>query len=198
MKTFAFASAALLTFAAFSLHSKDAHALGPVNVEVGGKVGFATNPDGDYPYNPLGVGIGARGGVEILNSIYVGGNVMYYFGGSEDAGGGSVSSHALLLGVEGGYGFHLSILTIRPQLGIGEATLSSSISGGLASATSADLSNSTTKLYLEPGVTAFVTLGVLYVGANVNVLVIPGVDQGNGDSKVWASFTPGIQVGARF
>ncbi|HEX7663119.1 MAG TPA: hypothetical protein VF407_01345, partial [Polyangiaceae bacterium] len=113
----------------------------------------------------------------------------------EDLGGGSVSTHALMLGVEGGYGFHLSILTVRPQLGIGEATISSSISGGLASTS---LSDSTTKLYLEPGVTAFVTVGVLYVGANVNVLLIPGVDSGNGDSKLWASFTPGLQVGARF
>lgn len=195
MKTFAFASAALLSFAAFSLHATEAHALGPVNVEVGAKVGYATNPESDAAYNPLGVGLGARGGVEILDSIYVGGNVMYYFGGSQDTAAGSVSSHALMLGVEAGYGFHLSMLTIRPQLGIGEATLSSSYSSGIASGS---LDASTTKLYLEPGVTAFVTLGVFYVGANVNVLLIPGIDDGTGGSKVWASFTPGIQFGARF
>ncbi len=197
MKTFVFASAAALSFAALSLHPSEAHALGPVNVEVGAKVGLATNPVSDAPYNPLGLGLGARGGVEILDSIYVGGNLMYYFGGSQDLPGstGSASSHALLLGVEAGYGFHLSMLTIRPQLGVGEATLSSSFS---SSNGSTSLDGSTTQLYLEPGVTAFVTLGVVYIGGNVNLLVIPGVDQGNGDSKTWLSFAPGIQVGARF
>jgi hypothetical protein len=184
-----------LFFVFLFFRSTEAHALGPINVEVGAKVGYATNPNSDLALNPLGIGIGARGGVEFLGGIYGGLSAMYYFGGTNDniAPGVSGSEHAFLLGVEGGYGFHFSILTIRPQLGIGNGTFSSSATVNGVSASTSD-----SHIYLEPGVTGLVTFGLLYVGADVNLLVIPGVDQGDGTSKTYASFALNGEVGVRF
>jgi hypothetical protein len=47
-------------------------------------------------------------------------------------------------------------------------------------------------------VVGLVNVGLLYVGADVNVLLIPGVDQGNGDSKTYASLAINGEVGVRF
>ena len=184
-----------LFFVFLFFHSTEAHALGPVNVEVGGLVGYATNPNSDGGYNTLGVGIGARGGVEFLG-IYGGLRALYYVGGSTDIpGGGSISSHAFMYGIDGGYSFHILMLTIRPQIGIGNLTLSGSEQ---ADSASASLSVSESHIYVQPGVTGLVTFGVVYVGAELNVLVIPGVDQGDGNSKTYASFAPNAEVGVRF
>jgi hypothetical protein len=184
-----------LFFVFLFFRSPDAHALGPVNIEVGALAGYATNPNSDGGYNTLGVGLGARGGVEFLG-IYGGLRAMYYFGGSADIpGGGSISSHAFMYGIDAGYSFHILMLTIRPQLGIGNVTLAGSVQPDPASAS---VSASDSHLYLQPGVTGLVTFGLVYVGAEVNVLVIPGVDQGDGNSKTYASFAPNAEVGVRF
>jgi hypothetical protein len=184
-----------LFFVFLFLRSGEAHALGPVNIEVGAKAGYATSPSGDLALNPLGIGIGARGGVEFLGGIYAGLSTMYYFGGSNDniAPNVSGSTHSFMYGVEAGYGFHFLIVTIRPQLGLGNLTFSSSatVDGNSSSA-------SDSHIYLEPGVTGLVSLGLVYVGADVNLLVIPGVDQGDGNSKTYASFAMNGEVGVRF
>jgi hypothetical protein len=175
--------------------SRDAHALGPVSVEVGAKAGLATNPADSGQPNPLGFGIGARGGIEIMN-VYVGANVLYYFGSTQTLSTGlgsvDVSEHTLLYGLEGGYGFKFldDLITLRPQLGIGNATYSVS---GLG-----PLDGSRSNLYLEPGVTVLVGLGGLYVGGDANYLVFPSADQGGGQTKTWTSFTLHGQVGLKF
>jgi hypothetical protein len=171
--------------------SKDAHALGPLSVEVGVKAGVASNPvDSPLP-NPLGFGIGARGGIEIMN-VYVGANVLYYLGSTTTTAIGDVKEHTLLYGLEGGYGFKFldDILTLRPKLGVGNASFSASVG-------SVDLP-SQSNLYLEPGVDVIVGLGGLFVGGDANYLLIPGVDQGNGQSKSYSSFTLHGQVGFKF
>ncbi len=177
---FAFCAGTLMT-------SRDAHALGPVDLEIGAKVGVGTNPissnngsatAGQSAPNPLGFGIGARGGVSILG-FYGGVSLMYYFGSSQNASvpgeSGSLSDHALMYGVEAGYGFTLAdILTIRPQIGIGNLTITASdnLSGVVSGGASASDSN----LYLEPGVTGLVSLGGWFVGADANLLFLPGSD----------------------
>jgi hypothetical protein len=194
-------SASVLVFAvaiggvAFSA-TREAHALGPVDVEVGAKVGVATNPlsDSRLP-NPLGFGLGGRAGVDFLG-VYVGGQFMYYFGSSE--GGeilgqsGSVSQHAVMYGLEAGYGFSaLGFLTIRPQLGIGNSTFTTS---GLLQAVglNGDASTSNSNLYLEPGVVGLISVAGWFAGADANVLFFPGLD----NSK--ASFSLHGQVGMKF
>lgn len=180
---------ALVAGAAFLVSERDAKALGPVDVEVGARVGVATNPDSDGP-NPYGLGLGVRGGVSIFN-IYGGLSFMHYLGSSQDVpGGGSVDFSSTLYGLELGYSIKaIPMLTLRPQLGIGNASLTSSVGS---------FSASSSNLYLEPGVTALVPLGLLYVGADVNLLLLPGVDQGDADSKTFTSLSIHGQVGVQF
>ncbi len=201
-----FAGAVAFGAATFAMTS-NAHALGPVDVEVGAKVGFATNPVSgssatvngvtatSSPPNPLGFGLGARGGVSFLG-FYGGVNFLYYFGSSQDVSvlGQSVSihEHTFMYGLELGYGITLlDLLTIRPQVGIGNATFSSS---GTASGTvNADVGGgSNSNIYIEPGVTGLVSLGGWFVGADANVLFFPGLD----NSK--AAFTLHGQIGFKF
>jgi hypothetical protein len=179
---------AALAIAAISASERDAHALGPVDVEVGARVGVGTNPDSKGP-NPFGLGIGGRAGVSIFH-IYGGLSAIHYFGSSSDiptpAGTISSSYSSTLLGIEAGYSITaIPHLTLRPQLGIGNASFSFG-----------DLSQS--HLYLEPGFVALVTLGLLYVGADVNLLAIPGIDQGAGDTKTYTAFTIHGQIGIQF
>jgi len=185
--------AALALATAVVSFSDNAHAL-PIGVELGAQAGVGSNPT-NSTINPLGFGIGARGGVSILG-IYGGARVMYYLGGSE----GPFSAHTLLYGVEGGFSIRLldDLLTIRPQLGVGNSTWTLT---GSAGGKSADTSNS--YLYLEPGVVAYVALGSFFVGADLNLLVIPGVDEVNlstlqTESKTYTAVTMHGQVGLKF
>ncbi len=204
MKRISVMSVGLAALAGLVSTSRDANALGPVDVEIGAKVGGATNPADSPNPNPLGLGVGARGGVAIFG-FYGGLNAMYYVGSGTDYALGTVtghtSTHALQLGLEAGYGFKLSLLTIRPQIGFGNMSFSgtsdTSVRGG--GTVSTDVSNS--HFYLEPGVTGIVSLGLLFVGADANILLIPGVDQidnqGNQNSKTLTSFTLHAQVGVK-
>lgn len=161
--------------------AQPAHALGPIDLEIGAKAGVGTNPaSGNNALNPLGFGLGGRAGVVLFDHLYGGVNLMYYLGGSE----GPVSEHTLLYGLEAGWGWKLvDILTIRPQVGIGNGTFS--VSGGPAGA-------STSNWYLEPGVTGLVSLGLLFVGADANVLAFPGLQNSN------VALTIHGQVGVKF
>jgi hypothetical protein len=101
---------------------------------------------------------------------------MYYLGGSDNG----VSFNTLMYGVEAGWGLKLlEILTIRPQVGLGNATFS------VGSASSSNL-------YVEPGVTGLASLGMLFVGADANALVFPGLANSN------VAFTLHGQVGLKF
>jgi hypothetical protein len=161
--------------------TRTAHALGPIDLEIGAKAGVGTSPSSEAGApNPLGFGLGGRAGVVLLDHLYGGVNMMYYLGGSE----AGVSFHTLMYGIEAGWGWKLiDILTIRPQVGIGNATFTAS--GGPAS-----VSNS--NWYLEPGVTGLVSLGMLFVGADANVLAFPGLANSN------VAFTIHGQVGVKF
>jgi hypothetical protein len=167
--------------------AQDAFALGPVDLELGARAGGGTNPFGGNPQppNPLGFGLGARGGATIFG-IYGGVGVMYYFGSSETVLGSSVSVHSLLYGAELGYSVKLAILTIRPQVGLGNCTLS---------ATGA---SDTNNLYVEPGLTGLITLGTIFVGADANALILPGIKQADGTTGTSTAFTLHGQVGVKF
>jgi len=177
----------------------------PIEVELAGRAGVGTNPS-DGSINPLGFGIGARGGLSIIG-IYGGLSLMYYTGGSDSVSipGGSVetSAHSLMYGIEGGFNFRLldDFLTLRPQLGIGNYNLTGKGSGNVGNL-SAEESKTSSYLYLEPGVVGYVAFGSLFVGADANILVIPSVDQtgatGQTSSKTYTAFTLHGQVGLKF
>jgi hypothetical protein len=144
---------------------RDASALGPVDLEVAAKVGAGTNPEGGSGSpDPLGFGVGGRAGVSFFH-VYAGVNVMNYFGSSGSFGGVPISQHSLQYGVEVGYGFSLSILTLRPQVGVGNFVV---YGGGSESSGVTTLSVSTNGhiLYVEPGVTAIVPFGIPPPGAS--------------------------------
>jgi hypothetical protein len=174
------ASAALLTGAI----AGDAHALGPIDLEVAAKAGVGTNPSSG-PINLLGFGLGGRAGVSFFG-IYGGVEAMYYLGGSQSIAGENVSLHSVMYGLDLGYNFKVTILTIRPQLGLGNFTVSTSPG-----------SVSKSNLYLEPGVTGLLSFGTFIVGADANLLVLPGINTPTGSSTETA-FTIHGQVGVRF
>jgi hypothetical protein len=179
----------------------DARALGPVDVEVGARIGVATNPASTgVDLNPLGFGLGARGGVDFLG-FYGGVQFMYYLGSTESSaalcggatscGVSAFSTRTLMVGIEAGYGITLTnVLTLRPQMGLGDATFRSSASGsGVANPGSR---GSTSNLYLEPGVAGLFSLGGWFVGVDVNALFFPGM---NGAQT---AFSLHGQVGLKF
>ncbi|HEY6461789.1 MAG TPA: hypothetical protein VIY73_16600, partial [Polyangiaceae bacterium] len=136
--------------------------------------------------NPLGFGLGARGGVDVFG-FYGGVKLMYYFGSSS----GGFSDHSLSEGVDVGYNIKLSILTIRPMVGLGNFTTTGSGAG---------VSESHGTLYVEPGVTALVSLGLIYVGADVNALLLtsePATPPATGNQLDTALTIHG-QVGLKF
>jgi hypothetical protein len=92
-----------------------------------------------------------------------------------------------MYGGEFGYGFKISIVTIRPQFGVGSAIVSGP--GGSASS-----------LYLEPGVTGLVSFGLLFVGVDANVAIFPSTTSGEvmSSSSTNEAFTIHGQVGLRF
>ena len=168
---------------------RDAFALGPVDLEVGAKVGGGTNPFGGDGPNPLGFGLGARAGVGFFG-FYGGLQFMYYFGSSQDVTGLSFNSKALLYGLEGGYSIPLvGFFTLRPQLGVGNMQIN----------TSGQVNDSSGRLYLEPGATLLANIASIFAGVDANVLVLPdapGPVQGNSSWR--AAFTAHVQGGIKF
>jgi hypothetical protein len=169
---------------------REARALGPIDLEAGVKAGVGTNPESTGP-NPYGVGLGARAGVGIFH-LYLGATAIHYFGGSFDFPAPistKVDYSSTLFGVELGYTISaIPLVDIRPQIGLGSASFSASSNG---------TSSSTSKFYLEPGLTVIVPLGLLFVGADANALIVPGVDTPAGTSKSYTSFTLHGQLGIR-
>ena len=95
-----------------------------------------------------------------------------------------------MYGIEAGYNFSVSLLTVRPQLGIGNYTLTASSPGATTSSTS--------NLYLEPGVVGLLSFGQWLVGADANVLFLPGWSDSHPGGSSKAAFTANGEVGVKF
>jgi hypothetical protein len=180
------------------LVTTEAHALGPLDLEIGAKAGFGTSPGGSSP-NPLGFGIGGRVGAQIFG-LYGGLALMNYFGESQTmAQGVSVSRHALHYGVEGGYGSKFGPLTLRAQVGVGNYTENVDVSVSAPSTTTVvPASGSRSSLYVEPGITAMIALGTFFVGADATILVLPSRTELDGTTSFDAGFTLHGQIGVKF
>jgi hypothetical protein len=171
----------------------------PFEIEGGGYIGYATNPS--HGPNPLGVGIGARAGVDAYN-IYAGIAATYYFGSSGNCGAGapsgeglgslppafcgqdgaeiSISQMTVLYGVDLGYTLSFpraKYLKIRPILELGDAELTRSGSVGKSDITEGTLApyRSANAFYLQPGLEVFLTTSGFFIGADANLLVIPSI-----------------------
>lgn len=142
-----------------------------LGVEVGAKLGISAAYNGGP--NPLGLGLGGRAGAVLFDHLYGGVDAIYYFGTS--------GVHTSMYGVGAGWGFKpLDNVTIRPQVGLGNANFDS-------------VGNN---VYVEPGVTVLAGLGTLFVGADVSILVFPGFNFDEGDSAFF--ITVHGQVGVKF
>jgi hypothetical protein len=182
---------AVVVLGLIGLSARDAHALGPVDIEAAAKIGAGTNPFSNF-VNPLGFGLGARGGVG-FGGLYGGISLVYYIGssGAPSGCGGTCSANAFLYGLEGGYGGKLfNLFTLRGQLGIGNFQMGE---GGTLGGRSAS------NLYLEPAAVALMSFGIILAGIDAGVLILPGVnDPINGPSSWDAAFTIHLQGGIKF
>ena len=168
---------------------RKAHALGPLEAEIAARAGVGITSD--IRVNPLGFGIGARGGVD-LDRLYAGLDVAYYLGETKDCESCSAppgaqlpraTGSALLYGLEAGYNAKASTVTIRPQLGLGAITLIfSGVNAG-----------SPTYFYVAPGVAVLVGLGTYFVGADAAALVMA-----TGGPSFDGALTASGQVGVKF
>ncbi len=185
-KTLSLAGAA--TVVAALAVPRTAHALGPVDLEIAARAGYATSPDSSFAANPLGLGFGGRAGISILG-IYGGISGMYYLGGSQSVGPVSVSYSTVMYGGEVGYTLPIPVVKIRPQVGFGNQAISVG-------------SASDSNLYLEPGVLVMIPVGMWIFGVDGNALILPSVSQGNAlgqsSSKTYVSPTFHAQVGVKF
>jgi hypothetical protein len=184
--------------------SRDARALGPIDLEVGARVGYGSNPSGFAP-NPLGVAIGGRVGVSFFG-LYGGLSGQYNLGGTTQGQSGEGATGPQTLrsyqyGVDLGYGFKVPFirLVVRPLVSIGNYVYTPSGSGYCSEGITC---SSVNYLYLEPGVTAFFTFGRLFVGGDVNLFILPSVDtvdsSGEPAKTTDVALTAHAQIGVRF
>lgn len=191
---------------ALTLVASNAFAAGRPEFEIAAKLGGATKPVG--PANSLGFGAGARMGLE-ASKLYFGLTMMHYIGSDgidqpERFSNTSTSFTSTLVGFELGYTFTIDPewLLVRPQFGLGVDVLhassdSSALSGGPNGISSVNGSSSDDQdyVYLEPGLTLILPLGVAFVAADINALLVPS--GGSGSSKGVASLAADFQVGIR-
>jgi hypothetical protein len=160
---------------------REALALGPVDLEIAAQVGGGTSTVGSGAPNALGLGVGGRVGVSAFG-FYGGVSAMRYFGDGADvpdaSGGPPVHTYAssTLVGLEGGYNIGLSVLTLRPTLGVGYYTAGFSYSNPAGFGASGSSSTNSSSVYVEPGATALFSFGIWFLGADIGVLWVPAVD----------------------
>ena len=168
----------------------DARALGPVDVEVAGTAGGATNPVAAP--DPLGFELGARSGVSFRH-FYTGLAFSYSLGSTASAvcvGPVLVacttttvtsSAHSVRYGIDGGYDIDLlPRLRVRPAIGVGILSFHESspvqivVAGALAS-----LDRTASTAYLEPQATATLSFGAIFAGVDAGLLILPGWSRSN-------------------
>jgi hypothetical protein len=134
---------------ALALAAAPAQALGPLEIELAGKVGGASNG--------YGFGAGGRAGLAIFG-LYGGFNVVDYPSPSVSLGS------ILTYGGEVGYGFKISVIAIRPLLGFGKWTIAE------VSTTQAYVAG-TSSFYVQPGGVLEVELGHFLFGVDASALI---------------------------
>jgi hypothetical protein len=154
-------------------------------VEIAVKAGGGTDSVSGRP-NALGLGLGVRAGAS-FSRFYGGLSFMDYLGSSQDipvTGGGTTrySLNSILIGFEAGYEIRVSLITLRPQVGVGSYTLVQTESE----------SNNASSFYFEPAVTGLLTFGRWIVGADASVIFLPWL------SSSQPAFTAHAQLGFKF
>ncbi|MFI5297039.1 MAG: hypothetical protein ACHREM_02995 [Polyangiales bacterium] len=185
-----------------------AHDAGAVDeLEVAGKAGYLTSPI-QGGTTPFGAGFGGRIGLA-LSSFYLGVSVVDYLGGSDV----TLSDHALLYGLEVGFGAHVaslgsSTLSLRAQVGVGDAAIMHTdpalakvdivtTASGTRSSTSSD-TVTVNNVYFEPSLMLMLNAPSHFFGLSASALVVPGISYSGGEPETWLSFGLQTQLGVHF
>jgi hypothetical protein len=188
------------------LFARAARAIGPVDVEVAG-MGGATNLASSAG-NELGFEAGARagvswrhvyGGLSFVDSPTVTMSARCVGPVVADCTTATTSTVAFSVrsmryGLDAGYDFRLlSRFIVRPQLGVGRIALyQSSPVQVVASDGLQGLDGTAHDVYLEPGVTAVLSLWHFFLGVDANALFVPELAHSR------AALTAHGQLGVRF
>ena len=173
-------------------------------VELAGEATYVTPPIRGGA-TPFGAGFGARAGLDI-SGFYVGVSVLDFIGAKDV----DVSYHALLYGLEVGYGIRLSAFgsaswVLRPRLGAGDAAVyytDPSLVADVVTSASGTSSTSDTltvnNVYLQPGFTLELASGGHFAAIDGSMLVLPGITYGGADTTTWISYGAQLQLGSYF
>jgi hypothetical protein len=152
-------------------HGKRHHKSGPSDTDVS----FAALATYGFP-SPQQMGLGLRGGVHIKSflPLYVGGLAEFFFGSAtsnKDLGVRSTSAERFAYG-GGEFGADVEAatdFTIRPYFGLGLGFDWKQVCPG-------GVCTNTTKLHptLTPGIIGLYSLGVVFLGADLRYIIVPG------------------------
>lgn len=132
-----------------------------------GLIGGYSPSTGDTEVDPMGVALGARGGLTIpMTDLYVGALFLYHMGDSATVLNVETTLSSFMLGGEIGYEIGVPFITLRPSIGLGLNNTSADVEGTIAGF-GASGSTSEGDFYISPGINAMLTFGVIYAGAEV-------------------------------
>lgn len=155
--------------------------------------GYGTTPE-KHPVLPYGVGLGANAGLTLPSiPIYVGARLLWFIGhtkpmvmepstnpttGATTTVNVKLSESYLTYGVDLGYDAELGPLVLRPELGIGRATLNANTVG--PSGVSVKKEANASSLYLSPAVELLFKPGLLYLGGELRYMGLTAHNQYDG------------------
>jgi hypothetical protein len=163
--------------------TSSAHAL---DLYVGGLAGYGFTTE-DSSLEPYALGLGANGGITLSEdfALYLGARLLWFSGETSQLelmrNGASASVELsrsyLTYGVDVGYDFAAGPLVLRPELGIGGATLyvNDATPDGLTMTETSDGS-----LYLAPALELLFAPSLLYLGAEIRYMAMTASGQVSG------------------
>ena len=141
----------------------------------------------------LDFGFGLRGGKTLDDHIYIGGTFLYQIGEGGSVSGGTIngvstsaswSSSGFYVGPEGGYDFDLRVVVVRPYMGLGLFSWTSSAFGPAGGG-----ATSSTQLVAWPGCTVIwsVPHTDFFLGGDLRVVTVPAARSASTPSAVCTS-----------
>ena len=181
------------------------HEGAPLDVELGAVASYVTPPIRGG-VNPFGAGFGGRIGLAYAG-VYVGISVLDFLGGTDV----DVSYRAMLYGLELGYGlrvpaFGRTVLTVRPQIGVGDAAVyytdprlaADVVTSASGSSSSSSDTLTVNNVYVEPALSVMLASGSHFAALRTSALVIPGIQYGGADATTWLCSSTRLELGFVF
>jgi hypothetical protein len=125
------------------------------------------------------LGIGARAGITLPMSLYVGGTFVYHLGKTESTPAGDVAANAFYFGPEGGYDFGVGPLTLRPYLGLGYSHFRVSAPDSCIAGVCVGGSNSEGRLAFWPGAAALMDFAGIFAGVDARYIAVVDLSDAN-------------------